>query len=146
MKASVVVKVTIAASREEVFRYFKHLKYHQLWNPHLLRVSPLTTIKTGLVYETTNLLLGVKVKSQNHVLKVVQNEKFEVENTTGLLNYHVNYRLQDKPDGTLVTCATTVTAHGETFAFTRPVLRLLIQRELRSDLQALKLAAEHRLR
>ncbi|HXR50466.1 MAG TPA: SRPBCC family protein [Verrucomicrobiae bacterium] len=145
MKASVTVKITVEASCEEVFRYFKHLKYHQLWNPHLLKISPLTTIKAGLVYQTTNLLLGVKVKSQNHVLKVVPNQEFEVENTTGPLNYWVKYRLQERPEGTLVTCTSTVTAHGETFAFTKPVLRLLVQRELRSDLQALKLAAEHRL-
>ena len=145
MKASVVATITIAASCEQVFKYLSHLKYHHLWNPHMQDIASSGLVKPDMVYETTHILLGVRLKAKNHVLKLVPDREFEVENTTGSLDNHVNIRLTTRGKRTLVTCTTTVSTRGEAFAFTKPVLKLLVRRELQSDLQSLKIAVEHGL-
>ncbi len=145
MKVSVVAKVTIKADKSRVFKYLKHLKYHQLWNPHMLQVAPLAMLKPGMEYETTHLFLGIRVKSLNRVLRLIQDKEFVVENSTGILHYHVSYRLSDDEKGTRLICTTDISTNSDAFGFSRPVLKLLAQRELQSDLQALKLAAEQQL-
>lgn len=145
MKVRLVSTVTIDATSEQVYKYIKYLKYHQLWNPHLQDISMEGPIREGLEYETTNLLLGVKVAAKNRVRKVIPAKEFEVENTADPVHYLVNYRLQSTGKRTQVVCTTMVSTHGEAFAFTAPLLKLLARRAVQSDLQALKIAVEQQL-
>ncbi len=91
------------------------------------------------------MLLGVKISGKNKVTKFVQGKELELENSTGILQYRVNYRLQASHRKTVLYCTTSVSSSGTAFAFATPVLKLLARRELQSDLQALKIAVEQHL-
>jgi hypothetical protein len=145
MKAHVVARVSIDATPPGVFGYLEHLRFHYLWNPSLIKLSPIVALKQGMTYKSTSLLLGIKVQSVNKVSKLVKNRELEVENDSGPLNYRVNYHLETKASKTIVICTTEVSSKSEAFAFAKPVLKLLARRELQTDLQALKIAVENRL-
>jgi uncharacterized protein YndB with AHSA1/START domain len=146
MKVTVLSQVTIAKKPTDIFRYIADPRLHYLWNPHLRTVSAKRKLKQGVSYTTTSLMLGVKIENDNRITKFEVNSLMEIQGHGGTLEYCVEYRLL--PDGklTVVECNTTVTATGRAFAFAKPVLSLLAQRELQSDLQALKLAVEHQLK
>jgi hypothetical protein len=144
VRVSVVSRVTIDARQRDVFKYLADTSYHFFWNPHLQSLNPKGPLKLGSSYKTSSLFLGVKVSGENHVTKLVANRELQIENNTGTLVYKVNYHLQAGPP-TLLICTTKVTAKGNTFAFTMPILKLLARRELQSDLKALKLAVEQKL-
>lgn len=147
MDAQVRTQTTIAASPQEVFRYLADTRSHYLWNPHLEKITPasLQELKEGTTYTTTSLLFGMKVKATNLVTECVQNKFLCIKNDTGLLCYFVKYTLKPTEEGTLLICHITVTADSKAFAFAKPVLKTLAQRELQSDLEALKLAIEEKL-
>ena len=145
MKANVVSRITIAASRAETFRYLADLKYLHLWNPHLRSVSPINKIKLGSRYKSLSVVLGVDVRGDNRVTKFIGGKELEIENSTGTLHYLVNYKLLNDRGRTKLVCSTAVSAKGDAFAFVAPVLKLLARRELQSDLQALKIVVEQGL-
>ena len=146
MKTNLVAQIVITAKKPEVFTYLANLTYHHLWNPHLLSITPKTNIKLGTTYRTSSLLLGIKVRGANKVTKFSPDKEVEIQNTTGALQYRVNYRLHsDGNSKTLVACTTSISSTGEAFAFAAPVLKLLARREIQADLQALKIAVERQL-
>jgi hypothetical protein len=145
MKASVVTRVTIAAKPSEVFTYLIDLRYHYLWNPQLQEITPIIKLKQGAVYKTLSRVLGMTIKASNEVTKFTQNQELELVNKTGLVAYRANFRLLTKAGKTQVICNTTVSSDINAFAFTVPVLSRLARRELQTDMQALKLAVEHKL-
>ncbi len=145
MKVSVISRISIAANRNEVFKYLTDPSYHFLWNPHLQSLTPMHTLKQGSKYKTTSLLLGVRVKGNNLISKSVPEREFQIENNTGMIKYRVAYQLHTKNKFTEVVCTTVVSTNNKAFAFSTPILKLLAQRELQSDLKALKIAVEHRL-
>jgi hypothetical protein len=145
MRSSVTSRVSINARSEEVFKYLSDSNYHFLWNPHLQSLTPMTKLKKDASYETVSLLLGVKVSAKNLVTKLTANKELQIENTTGSLKYKVNYRLVANSKLTVLICNTEVTADGNSFAFTLPILKLLARHELQSDLKSLKLAVEQKL-
>jgi polyketide cyclase/dehydrase/lipid transport protein len=123
------------------------LKYHYLWNPQVQSISPSQgKLELDSRYRTTSTVLGVRIASHNHITTFAPNQELEMENTTGLVHYRANFRLLPKGAHTLVICTTTVTADSQAFAFAAPILRRLARRELQTDMQALKLAVEGRLR
>lgn len=144
--ARVVTRVRIAANRAVVFTYLANLKYHLLWNPHIQSISSKEELQPGSRYQTTSMVLGVKIASDNVVTKLTVPEELEIENNTGTVRYNVNFRLQEQLDHTVVTCSTTVSADSKAFAFTLPILKRLAQRELQTDMQALKVAVENQLK
>ena len=145
MKARVVSKVTIHASITEVFKYLENLSYHQLWNPQLQNINPITNLALDSTYQTTNIFLGKKLKTSNVVTKFEKNSEIQIENTTGLVEFCANYKLSKKNNSTIVTSNITVASKSKAFAFATPVLKALAQRELQTDLQALKVAVEQKL-
>ena len=84
MKTNVIVKVTINADKSLVFKYLTDLKLHFLWNPHLQKISPQTKLKEGMEYQSRSLMLGVAVKSNNVVSKLIDDKELEITNNTGL--------------------------------------------------------------
>jgi hypothetical protein len=128
--------------------------HHQLKS---LNISPsLSIISYGVptyrvfpVWRPSNwavsLMLGVKVKSTNKVTRFVAGRELELQNTTGTVQFKVNFHLASKYKNTLVVCSTTVSSDIQAFAFSGPILRKLAQRELQSDMQALKIAVENQL-
>ena len=145
MIASVIASICIEASPADSFHYLQELRYHLLWNPHLQSISSDQRLVLGKTYSTTSLLLGVKVRGKNIVTNLLKNTEIEFENRTGALHYVVNYKLQPDGEKTLVMCTTTVSSDAKAFGFTKPVLGLLAKRELRADLEALKIAVEQQL-
>jgi len=145
MKALVTSRITIAAKPAKAFRYLTDLKYHQLWNPHLVSIVPLIKLKLGSQYKNVSVLLGVEVKGTNVVTKFKANKELELSNTAGLLQYVVYYRLQSRGQKTLLSCTTAVSSRSNAFAFAAPILEILARRELQTDLSALKIAVEQRL-
>lgn len=146
METTVTTKITISSTPKKIFKYLCHLKYHYLWNPHLRKIHPVTSLKLGQIYETESLLLGIAVKGKNTVTKFISEQELQIENSTGSIQYSVNYRLSAKPDHVVLTCITRVSSKQKIFKFTATVMKTLAQRELQSDLQALKIAAEQQLR
>jgi hypothetical protein len=145
MKVDVVTRVTIDASPSEVFEYLSDLKYHYLWNPQMRDVKPVTVLKQGMTYDTINSVLGVKITSTNKVFIFDKDEKLGLVNESGPVHYRVIFQLVTKAEKTQVVCTTEVSTDSQAFAFTQPVLKVLAQRELQTDMQALKLAVEHKL-
>jgi len=144
-QTNVVTQVTINAKPAAVFKYLKDLKYHYLWNPHLIELSPLIKLKTGASYKTVSYVLGKNLEAVNHVTVFKTNQELELQNNTGTVHYSVNYRLLPKGRQTQVVCSTKVSSDSAAFAFTKTLLAQLAKRELQTDLQALKLAVEHQL-
>jgi len=145
MTTKIVSRITIAASPKEVFKYMGDSSYHFLWNPHLHALEPAGPLKLGSRYKTSHVLLGIRTSSRNQVTVFVQDQELQIENHTGILTYVVNYKLQRAGKGTTVVCTTEVTTKGSGFAFSKPILKVLAQRELQSDLKSLKIAVEHKL-
>lgn len=145
MKAQVTTQVTIAASSEEVFRYLENSKYHFLWSPSLQSLHPQKKLSLGDTYEATNIVLGIKVAAHNEVTDFVRNKEFELQNSTGMLHYCTHFKLLPVEKGTKVKLSVEVSSESKAFAFSAPVLRRLVQRELQTDLQALKIAVEQQL-
>ena len=102
-------------------------------------------MKTGMRYETTSLVLGVKVHGTNIVTKCLPNRRLEFRNVSGVLHWQVAYELRQQANRVTVQCTTEVSSQSKQFAFTKPVLKLLAKRELQTDMQALKIAVEQRL-
>lgn len=144
-RVKVVAQVSITAGPAEVFKYMGDLKYHFLWNPHLQKISPIKVLKTGTIYESSSILLGVKVKSENKVTKLTPGKELQIENQTGVIRYSVNYKLQADGRHTTIVCTTTVDTDYKPLHFADSIMKALAKRELQSDLQALKLAVEHKI-
>lgn len=145
MNAQVTTRVTIDATPREVFRYFEYLRLHYLWNPRQQKNSGPDRLKQGAQYKTTNLVFGVRVDAVNTVTKFDLGRELEIKNNTGLVHYLARYRLSEKEGKTLLRLNLTLSADSQAFAFAKPVLSIMAQRELRSDLGALKLAVEAKL-
>lgn len=145
MKTRVVTKVTIEAPATRVFTYLSDLKYHHLWNPQVLRISQHGKLKLDSSFTSISLLLGVKVESENVVTKFVSPKVLEIQNSTGMVQYTANFQLFQADKTTLVVLATDVSTHSNAFAFAPPLLKILAKRELQTDMQALKIAVEHKL-
>ncbi len=145
MKASIVTRITIDSSPAEVFDYLTNYKYYRLWNPQIIETSRFTKLTLHSTYATTSQVLGVTIKSQNIVTKFRSNTFIRIENNTGLVHYVADFSLVTQASKTVVTCSTTVSSKSKAFAFTAPVMKRLAQRELQTDMQALKLACENKL-
>jgi hypothetical protein len=142
----VVAQITINASPSEVFKYMVNLKHHFLWNPHLRTISPIILLKEGSSYESSSIVLGVKVKGLNKVTRLVASQELQLENRTGLIHYVVNYKLRNQSGQTKLTCTTTVDTLYKPLRFADSIMKVLARRELQSDLAALKVAAEHKIK
>ena len=137
--------MTIAAPPAAVFKYLTNLAYHYLWNPQIQYISDDGALHLGSTYQTTSLVLGVKLNSTNLVTKFIPSKEVEIENNTGTVHYCANFRLRPRHKQTIVTCHTIVSADSAAFAFAGPIMRRLARRELQTDMQALKLAVENGL-
>ncbi|HSX45503.1 MAG TPA: SRPBCC family protein [Candidatus Saccharimonadia bacterium] len=145
MTVSVVSRISVEAKPRAIFKYLADSSYHFLWNPHLHSLEPANKLKLGSKYKTSSVLLGVRVSGKNAVTGFVADKELQIENVAGTISYIVNYKLHPQGEDTQVVCTTEVTADGNAFAFTKPLLRLLARRELQSDLKALKIAVENKL-
>src|ERR1700752_5271421 len=117
MQASIESRVTIAADARSIFEYMSNPKCHQLWNPHLAKISASAHLKLGTQYETTSIMLGKTIESHNVVSEYVKDQKLTIENTTGILHYKVFYQLLPRVGDTQVRCKIRVVANGKAFAF-----------------------------
>jgi carbon monoxide dehydrogenase subunit G len=145
VQAKITNRVTINASAKEVFHYLSDPSLHYLWNPPLQSITATKPLKKGTTYRATSLLLGVLFESTNTVSAYEQDKLLEIRNSGAALDFCVIYNLEAQGKSTVVQCFTMVSSTSKAFAFTKPVLKLLAQREIRSDLQALKLAVEQKL-
>lgn len=145
MKARLKTRTTIKADPASVFKYLGHTKYHPLWNPQMQSITPLVQLKEGIVYTAFSLVLGARVRAENHVTKYVQDEVFEIRNQTGMIQYCASFKLEALGETTRVTCTMAVSSESKAFAFAKPLMEHLARRELRTDLAGLKAAVEQKL-
>ncbi|HWB39432.1 MAG TPA: SRPBCC family protein [Candidatus Saccharimonadales bacterium] len=145
MQATVATKITIQASPAAVFEYLTNLKYHYLWNPQTHSISSTKRIKLGSTYQTENMVLGTKFKGSNVVTALSAPKHLTIENSLGLVTWKADFRLYKRGPQTEVKLSTKVTTDSKVFVFTLPILKKLALRELRTDLQALKIAVEDHL-
>src|SRR5581483_2180260 len=129
----VVAKITISAKPPAVFNYLTDLRRHFLWNPHLRTISPLIKLESGSVYETSSIILGVKVKGKNEVTRLKPEQELQIENHTGLIRYAANYKLGGRGGQTTITCTTTVDTEYKPLHFADSIMKKLARRELQSD-------------
>ena len=103
-------------------------------------------LKLGSVYESESFILGVTIKGSNLVAKFVLDKELEPENQLGAIRYRINFRLRHScANKTKVTCSTTLFHESKVFTYTLPLLKRLAQRELQTNMQALKIAVEGQL-
>jgi carbon monoxide dehydrogenase subunit G len=146
MKADVITQITIKAKPADVFKYLENLEYHYLWNPQIQDIKPIIKLKLHSTYETSSQILGVKINAVNEVSKFVPSKELELVNNTGMVKYTANFKLRPNGSKTTLVCDTTVASESNAFAFAKPVLKMLARRELQTDLRALKVAVEGRLK
>lgn len=146
MKTFVVTQITIASHPSKVFDYLMDLKYHHLWNPQLQSITPIKKLSLGEEYETSSMVLGIKIRAKNVVSKFVSMQELEIQNNTGLVKYRASFKVRPSGNESVVICKTIVSADGEAFAFAKPILKVLARRELQTDMQALKIAVENQLK
>lgn len=145
MKTTIVSRIQISADQKVVFEYLSHLKYHTLWNPHLRKISSGQRLKLGSRYTTESFILNIRLPAHNTVTKFSEPNEMEIENTVGVLNWRINYKLKPNGKSVLVVCSSIVSTESKGFVFTAPILKQLARRELQTDLQSLKIAVENKL-
>lgn len=145
MQAVVATNITITASLAAVFRYLTDLKYHYLWNPQVRNISATGQLKLGSRYKTESVVLGITIKATNVVTDFKPLKELVIENSLGPVQYSARFRLSPQSNQTRVQLQVTLSTDAVTYIFTGPVLKQLALRELRTDLQALKIAVENKL-
>ncbi len=145
MKATFVTKIRIAADQSLVFEYLTNLRYHQLWNPQIRSISSKGKLKLGSTYQTSSIVLGIKIHANNTVTKFVRPKEFELKNITGTVHFVANYRLKKHFGKTQIIATITLSTDSKAFVFTVPIMKQLAKRELRTDMDSLKVAVENRL-
>ncbi len=100
----------------------------------------------GTVFKTESQVLGVKLKCVNVVKSFQPSEELIIENKLGTVTYNARFHFTPQTSKTCVQLNITLSTDSKAFVFTKPVLRQLALRELRTDLQALKIAVENKLK
>jgi len=139
-------KIIIKASPREVYKYLSHLKYYYLWNSSLRYLSYEGPLKKGVSFDSENIILHKNViKGHNIVTAIEPNKKIETENKIGMIKYKQMFQLKEQANSTQVTTKIVVLTPAQTFGLTTPILKILANRELKTDLQALKIVVENKL-
>lgn len=139
-------KITIKAPPEEVYKYLKHLKYYYLWNSSLRYLSYEGPLKKGISYDSENIIFNKNViKAHNIVTAIEPNKKIETENKLGMIKYKQTIKLKEQTKNTQVISKIVVLTPAQTFGLTTPVLKILADKELKTDLQTLKIVVENKL-
>lgn len=90
--------------------------------------------------------MGVTIKAVNTATKLVPPRELEIENNIGVVKYTARFRLIPNGSNTLLRLSTSLSTSSRFWVFTLPTLKQLARRELRTDLEALKVAVEHNLK
>jgi len=139
-------KITIQASPGEVYKYLSNLKYYYLWNASLRYLSYEGPLKKGVSFDSENIILNKNViKGHNIVTAIEPNKKIETENKLGMIKYKQMFELKEQAKGTQVINRIDVLTPAQAFGLTTPVLKILAKRELRTDLQTLKIVVENKI-
>lgn len=146
MQVTATTRITIDATPTKVFEYLSDLRYHYLWNPQVQAISMLGKLKLGVTFTAESRVLGVTIRSTNTVTHFKPPRELTIENSFGLVCYTAKFHLAPL-SGSMTTVKLNVTLESDTkgFTFTKAVLKQLALRELRTDLQALKVAVENKL-
>lgn len=140
-----VSRVTIKASPNEVYKYISNLKYY-LWNPSLRYLSKEEPFKLGVSFDSESVILRKNIiKCHNVVTELVNNESIGMENQLGNIKYKKLFKLKKKDKTTILSAELAILTPSQAFALTTPILKILAQRELKTDLNALKIVVENKL-
>ena len=145
INATVSTKITIQAPAAKVFTYLTDLKYLYLWNPQIRSFPKNKVLSPGSTYKTESVILGISIKSNNTVIGYKRNKELVIENPLGNVCYTATFRLNEQAKRTTLVLTVSLSATRKIYVFTKPVLKQLALRELRTDLQALKVAVENNL-
>lgn len=145
MQTTATTKITIGRPPSEVFAYLTDLRHHYLWNPQVQAISTTKRLKLGATFKTESQVLGITFKTVNTVTSFKPPKELVLVNPIGAVVYTAKFMLSPQGGKTYVKLQVTISTDANVFVFAKPVLRQLALRELRTDLQALKVAIENDL-
>ena len=145
MQAVVTTTITITKPPETVFEYLADLKYHYLWNPQIISIAPMKRLELGAQYTTKSRVMGTTVEAMNTITSFKPSKELAMENSFGAIQYKAAFRLRPQDSETLVRLSIRLSTDKKIYMFSGPVLKQLALRELRTDLEALKIAVENDL-
>lgn len=142
MKVLVRISRRIAARPEAVFGHLTDLGSHRMWNPEIVEISRGGTLALGDTYDTVSSFMGKRIGTQNLVTQLKPGRELEVKNSSGPLQYLVNYRLTAAGDGTELACRCQVVLASQLFHLAAPVIEMIMKDKLQRDLRTLGAAVE----
>lgn len=86
------------------------------------------------------------IEANNTVTSFVPPKELAIENSMGNIHYIAKFRFAPQQGKTSVRLSVSLSTKSKMYVFTKPVLTQLALRELRTDLQALKIAIENNLK
>lgn len=145
-KISVRTRINIKAPPNDVFKYISETKYFYIWNPALRDITGAKKLGLGKAYDTTSVVLkDLEIKSHNIVVEFQPGKSLGLQNQMGTVKYASVFNLTDKGSHTLLTLKLDIVTESQIFGLTMPVLKRLANRELQTDMQALKIAVEDKI-
>jgi len=139
-------RITIHASAHEVYKYLSNLKYYYLWNTSLRYLSYEGPLKVGVSFDSESIIFKkYSIKCHNVVTELEVDKKVGTENQLGMIKYQQVYKLQKKNQSTIVNFKIDIITPSQPFGLTNSVLKVIADRELKSHLDALKIAVENKL-
>jgi carbon monoxide dehydrogenase subunit G len=142
MRATVTVSELVDARPERVFALFADAGKHQRWSGGLEYISATGLLEAGMVYQTTHVMLGREIKSENLVVRIEPDRVLAIQNASGPLSYHVVYSLVPRGQGTQVTCYIEIESQHVAFRLAAPVFEMMVESQIQRDMERLKDAVE----
>jgi hypothetical protein len=140
--AQVKVTVHTISPPDRVFGLLHNADLHLRWSGGLKSISHQGMLKPGATYQTTHVMLGQRIDSTNRVHSVIPGKLLRIQNLSGPVRYDVTYSLSPAGPGTAITCQSTITSSHVAFTLAQPVFEMMVEAQLRRDLENLKSAAE----
>lgn len=138
-------RVAIAAPPEEVFGYLTQPELLKLWISGLTASEPLTNdgVRPGARSREIVVENGRRVEMESEILEVTPGRSLSVRLTGEGMVVVADYALGSEGGKTLVTL-TQVARYGGAFRLAAPFLDGLVERQLASNFETLRVHAERR--
>lgn len=147
MRTTVTADIRIAADITEVFEYLTNLKYHYLWNPQVSSISTTDHLKLGSAFDSESRILGATVRATNIVTEYESPKALSFVSKIGSVEYNAQFKLHTEGKETAVDLSLSVdNAPPVIRKLPESILQQVALREIRTDLQALKIAVENYLK
>lgn len=132
------VTVEFCGARERVYEAFCQLERHPEWNSDMTWVSDEGRMREGLVYETRSHTAGRRDMSKVEVIRMVPNERIELQSIAGIIAFTATFVFTSMPTGgCAVTCHLSFDFRGWIMDLARPIIELMARDRVRGNLENL---------